>query len=133
MPSKFRKMHTYHPRRSSKVLKERKKELADLGDLVKNHLGELLTHLEKGSPDKVEVFSQKTEESLTLLGPDMEKLAQEIGAPFPKAVHAFLDSVDKVLFAQKNSTPSPFYLWVDENKIKTCHKATARLEKVLRK
>ena len=133
MRTTFRRMNVYHPRRSSKALKVNKQRLSDLETIMKDDLESLLLILQNGSKEQVDSLSKRTQDNLQQIGPDMERLAQEIGAPFPKAVHSFLDSISKVLHAQKTNTPSPFYLWVDDSKVKNCHLATAKLEKILNK
>jgi hypothetical protein len=110
-----------------------KQKLSHLEIQMKEDIHSLLQILQSGSKEQIDALSNRTQTDLRQLGPDMEKLAQEIGAPFPKAVHSFLDSIDKVLYAQKTSTPSPFYLWVDDSKVKNCKLATQKLEKVLKK
>ena len=129
----FRRMNKYHPRRSSKVLKKSKKELSELESQIQQDVAALLLIIQNGSPEQIETLSEQTRADLVKYGPTMEKIAQEIGAPYPKAVHSFLDSIDKVLDAQKNNTPSPYYSWIDDNKIQRCKQASERLDKVLKK
>lgn len=131
MKPKLRKMRDYHPRRSSKELKVHKQQLVDLEHRLSADLGELLIFLKEGSLQKLKDSSLQTKSDLLKLGPDMQKIALDLGAPYPKMVHAFLDSIDKILIAQSNGTPSPFYLWIDEAKIQNCHYATQRLERAL--
>jgi hypothetical protein len=125
-------MKKYHPRRSSKEIKLNKQKLIDLEHQLKADVGELLVLLKEGSQEDVIKTSQKTKSDLSKFGPDMEKVAAEIGGRFPKMVNEFLHTVDNIV--RHPSTPiENNTLWVDEAKIQSCYTATQRLEDALLK
>lgn len=128
---KFRKMKPYYPRRNSKDLQIHKQKLQDLEHRLKADLGEFLVFLREGTAEKVSQSALKARDDWHKWGPEMQNIASALGLPFPKAVYAFLDSMDKLLRAQEMSTPSPFYLWIDEAKIRACYAATVKLESLL--
>jgi hypothetical protein len=131
MNNRFRKMKDYHPRRSSKEIRANKEKLSTFENHLKCEVEELLAFLRQGSEEKVKECSQKSQTTLSQMHSDMQGIAQEIGPPFPKMVHAFLSSIDKILQAEAHSAHSPFYLWIDEGKIKDFHIASGKLENKL--
>ncbi len=132
MTTGFNKLREYHQRRSSKELKASKLELKNLESQMKEDVISLCKCIEEGSSQKAHVFSEKTQNDLLKLRPKMEQIALDIGTPFPKIVHSFLESIQKVVVTESSHTPSPFYAWVDQDKIQSCHVEIQRLEKALR-
>lgn len=128
----LRRMKKYNPRRSSKEIKLNKQRLIDLEHQIKSDVGELLVLLKEGSQEDVFKSSQKTKTDLLKLGPDMEKVAAEIGGRLPKMVHHFLRCIDTVIPPLANPLP-PNSLWIDDAKINSCYTATQRLEDALLK
>jgi hypothetical protein len=125
-------MKKYHPRRSSKEIKLNKQKLIDLEHQIKSDIGEFLVLIKEGMGEEAVKSSQKTKNALLKFGPDMEKVAAEIGGRVPKFVHEFLHTVD-CLLPPSHVAPASSSLWVDDNKIESCHTATRKLEDLLLK
>ncbi len=132
MTLNLRRMKKYNPRRSSKEIKLNKQKLKDLEHKIKADVGEFLVQIKEGSPEEVLKSSQRTKNDLLKIGPDMEKMAAEIGGRFPKIVHEFLHTVD-VLLHPIHTKSEPIDLWLDDAKIHSCHIATQKLEDALLK
>ncbi len=132
MKAQFKKMRNYNQRRSSKEIREIKFELKNLSSTIKENAISLIQCIEEGSTEKSYVFSKKTKEDLDQLGPKMEKIASQIGIPFPKIVHSLLDSLEKIVTTHEKTPPSPFYSSVDRGKIRSCQIEITRLDKALR-
>ncbi|MBM3198798.1 MAG: hypothetical protein FJZ58_06050 [Chlamydiae bacterium] len=128
-----RRLNKYHPRRSSKEMQVHRQALKDLEHKLTTDLGELLILAKEGSRERVFEVSSKTKADLLKFGPEMQKIAAEIGAPFPKMVKDFLHHIDTLLHWQEKESSSPFFLWVDDAKIRSCYLSTERLERALLK
>ncbi len=126
MTSRFRKMRTYHPRRSSKTIKLNKQKLMTLEHKIETNLTELLLFLKEGSLQQIESSTQKAHSDLVKFGPDMQKLASDIGGSAPKAVTNFLDTFHTLIDIAKNQAN-----FVDEEKINSCFHATKKLTQSL--
>lgn len=126
-------MKDYHPRRSSKEIRSSKEKLSVLEKKLRSDVEELLTSLRSGAEEKVKVQSQKMQSTLSSLTHETEGVALTIGTPYPKMVHAFLTSINKILQAEAKSTHSPYYSWVDEEKVKNFYTAARKLETRLSK
>ena len=132
MTLNLRRMKKYHPRRSSKEIKLNKQKLIDLEHQIKADVGEFLVLVKEGSQEAAIKTSQKTKSDLMKMGPDMEKVAGEIGGRLPKIVNEFLHTIDSLL----HTPPSPsdsLNLWIDDAKINSCYSATQKLEDALLK
>lgn len=122
---KLRKMKSYQPRRKrARTVRLSKQQLMDLEHKISADIGSFLVLLEQGNAEQVMSASQKARSDFLKLGPDMKKLATQMGGTFPKHVDAFLDSIDNILHTGVN--------WLDEGKIKDCYGATQRLEEALK-
>lgn len=132
MTLNLRRMQKYHPRRSSKEIKLNKQKLMDLEHRIKAGMGEFLVHIQEGATEEALKVSQKTRNDLLKFGPDMEKVAEQIGGRLPKFVHEFLHTVDTITHTPHSSSDS-LSLWVDDAKIKSCYTATQKLENALLK
>ncbi len=132
MTLNVRRTKKYNPRRSSKLMKLNKQRLSDLEHKIQSEVGELLDFLNEGALPKAEAVSQKAKNDLLRFGPDMQKIADEIGGAFPKKVSTFLSTIDNILHSQKEGS-STFHLLVDDSKIQSCFKATQSLEQALLK
>ena len=132
MTLKVRRTKPYTPRRSSKLMKLNKQRLSDLENMIQSNVGQLLSRAKEGSNPHIQSISQKTKGVLLKFGPDMQKIAYELGGAFPKKVSAFLASIDKVLHNQKEDSAT-FHFLVDDTEIQSCFKATQSLEQALLK
>lgn len=132
MTLNLRRMKKYHPRRSSKEIKLNKQRLIDLEHQIKADVGEFLVLIKEGMGEEAVKSSQKTKSALLKFGPDMEKVAAEIGGRLPKSVHEFLRTIDRLL-PPSHVAPASSSLWVDQAKIESCHTATQKLEDLLLK
>lgn len=133
MTLKVRKLKEYHPRRSSKVMKLNKQRLSDLENIIRSDTLELTRLVKEGNAPNIETISQRTRQNLSKVGPEMKKIADEIGGAFPKKVSVFLASVDTMLHLQKENTSSNIHFWIDDAKLQSCYKATQSLEQALLK
>jgi hypothetical protein len=125
MASRFRKMRTYHPRRSSKVIKLNKQKLIDLEHKISSDIGSLLVLMEEGSQEQIQMAAQKAKTDFLKFAPDMQKIASDIGGNFPRFVGEFLNSIYHILHSGNN--------WIDDAKVKSCYSATQKLESALLK
>lgn len=132
MTLNLRRMKKYHPRRSSRMIRLNKQKLIDLEHKIKADVGEFLVKVKEGSSEEILKSSQKTRNDLLKLGPDMEKIAEEIGGRIPKFVNEFLHTIDTILHNPHSPTES-LSLWVDDAKVKSCYVATQKLEDILLK
>lgn len=120
----LRKMKDYHPRRSSRIMSLSKQKLNDLERRISSDVGSFLVLLEGGSAEQVLSASQRARADVLKFGPDMKKLAGELGGNFPKLLGDFLESIDNILHTGVN--------WIDEAKIKACYSTTQKFEQALR-
>lgn len=132
MTLKLRRTKKYHPRRSTKIMKLNRQRLYDLENKIRADVNQLLTLLQEGSSPKMQFLSEQTRNDLLKLGPDMQKIADELGGAFPKKVSSFLSSINNMLTSKKENT-SHIEFWVDDAKIQSCYKATESLEQALLK
>ncbi len=100
-----------------------KQNLSDLERRISMHVGNFLVLIEEGSQTQIEQAKQKAQSELLKIGPDMEKVAQEIGGKFPVFVRDYLDSVDSILHSASG--------FVDDAKITRCFNTTQKLEKAV--
>ncbi|MES2198991.1 MAG: hypothetical protein V4489_02335 [Chlamydiota bacterium] len=133
MTLNLRRTKKYNPRRSSKLMKLNKQRLSDLENTIQSDVKELLTLIKEGTSPNIRAISQKTKTDLLKFGPDMQKIADEIGGAFPKKVSVFLATIDTVLRSQKEDSSSNIHFWVDDAKLQSCYKATHSLEQALLK
>lgn len=99
-----------------------KQKLKDLEHIISIDLGTYLVLVEEGTAQQAAMARQKTRSALLKYGPDMFKLAQEIGDPYPGFVEHFLHSIDDLIHTTG---------WIDDAQIKECFRATQKLEKAL--
>jgi len=100
-----------------------KQNLSNLEHRITMQLGSFLVLIEEGTPTQVSQAKQRAINDLIKIGPDMEKLAQEMGGKIPLFVHEFLDSIDNLLYSPTD--------YVDEAKIARCFSTTQKLEKAV--
>jgi len=99
-----------------------KQRLKDLEHMISVDLGTFLVLIEEGTPQQAALARQKTKSTLLKYGPDMSKIAAQMGDPYPSYVEDFLHSIDDIVHSSG---------WVDEAQIKQCFRATQKLEQAL--
>lgn len=100
-----------------------KQKIADLEQKISMDVGAFLVLLSEGTSEQVALMSKKTKSDLLKFGPDMGKLAEEMGGNLPGVVHEYLDSVDSIIHSASG--------WIDEAKISRCYAMTQKLHKEL--
>jgi hypothetical protein len=100
-----------------------KQKMADLEHRLSIDVGSLLVLLSEGSAEQVALAGRKTKNDLIKYGPDMQKLAEEVGGRLPSVVDEYLDSVDSIVHSATG--------WIDEAKITHCYNMTQKLQKEL--
>lgn len=127
MSASQRRMKPYHPRshprKSSHTIVMYKQQMEDLEKKISMDLGSFLVLSEEGTSEQTAQARQKARNDLIKFGPDMQKLAEEMGGTYPKTVGDFLDSVEEILHSAVG--------WIDEAKIAHCYHVTEKLEKQL--
>ena len=114
----LKRMRKAKPSRSAQ-----KQQLYDMEHRISMQLGNFLVLIEEGTPTQITYAKQRATSELLKIGPDMEKIAQEVGGKIPLFVHDFLDSVDNILHSASG--------FVDEAKIARCFNSTQKLEKAV--
>ena len=130
MTLKVRRMKKYNQRRSTKIIKSYKIDLKKIEDKIQMSVGAFLSCAKEGSSTKVNQLRQEARHTLVKFGPNMQKIADEIGGIFPKRVSDFLSSIDHMLATE---TTSQFQPWADDSKLYSCRMASQRLEDILLK
>ncbi len=102
-----------------------KQELADLEHRISMEFGRFLVLLDEGSPADAALAKQASKNGLLKYGPDMQRLAKQIGGKIPQYVQEFLESLDVILHTQ---TPT-----IDNAKITDCFKKARELEHAIKK
>jgi hypothetical protein len=119
-----RRLRAYHQRRSTKIVKLQKEQLADLERQISMDVGALLVLIEEGSAEQVFNATQKVRSDLLKYGPEMNSLATHMRGSFSKAVHDYLNTIDNIA----KSSPG----WCDEEKIHRHYEATQKLQRLTR-
>ena len=110
-----------HPEKKSYPLQ--KQLLHDIEHKLSIDLGQFLLLIEEGKPEEIDHAQKMARGDLLKYGPEMQKLAQTLGAEYPNVVFQFLDSVDNLVHCPIN--------FVDEVKINLCYKTMRTLERML--
>jgi hypothetical protein len=118
-----RKAKLRHLRKSKPSRTVQKQALSDLERRISMRVGNFLVLIEEGTPTQITEAKQHAISELLKVGPDMEKVAQEIGGKFPLFVHDYLDSIDSILHSASG--------FIDEAKIARCFNCTQKLEKAV--
>ena|SRR5579872_696750 len=119
----LRHMNPYHPRKSGHTKLTLKQELGDLQKKIFSDLGAFLVLNEEGAIEQTAQAKAKGRTDLLKYGPEMKKIAEQIGGKYPQIVGEFLDSIDEIMHSAVG--------WVDEAKINHCYHVTEILEKEL--
>lgn len=83
-----------------------KQQLKDLAHLMNMQLNTFLVLREEGTTQQLAMASQKAKSLLLKHGPEMFRLAQEIGDSVPNAMENYINSVSAILHAA--------FGWIDE-------------------
>ena len=102
-----------------------RQELADLEHRISMEFGKFLVLLDEGSPADAALAKQKSKSGLLKYGPDMQRLAKELGGKIPQYVQEFLESLDVILHTQTAT--------IDQAKITACFKKARELEHAIKK
>ncbi len=100
-----------------------KQKIADFERRLTMDVGALLVLLSEGTSEQMALIQQRTKSDLLKFGPDMQKIAEEMGGRLPKVVSEYLDSVDSIVHSASG--------WIDEAKITRCYAMTQKLQKEL--
>jgi hypothetical protein len=131
MTLKVRRMKKYNQRRSSKIMNAFRKDLQQCEHKIQASVSAFLACIKEGSTSKARAHCEQTRNILLKYGPEMQKIANEIGGIAPKRVSDFLASIDHILLNE--FPPSDIHTWVDDGKIRSCNIASQRLEDILLK
>lgn len=101
-----------------------KQELKDLGHLLNMELNTFLVLREEGSTQQLALASQKAKSTLLKHGPDMIRLAQEIGGNVPLAVENYITSISAILHSA--------FGWIDEAVVHDYFISSQRLTQEIR-
>jgi hypothetical protein len=109
------------PKATFPTLALEKQMLSDFSHRISLHVGNFLVLTEEGDPTQIALAHQKAKSEFLKFGPEMYKLANQMGGVFPNIVEDFLLSIDAVLHA----TP-------DDEKVSHCFRSTQKLESELK-
>src|SRR4051812_30970998 len=101
MVSHKKKQSISYPRKLSQKepLKDvlEKQMLVDLEKKISLHVGSFLVLTEEGDPTQIALAHQRAKSDFMKFGPEMHRLAQELGGEILYIVSEYLESVDTVL------------------------------------
>ena len=100
-----------------------RQQLGDLEHKLSMDIGSYLVLNHEGSQEQIEMARQRARMDLLKYGPDMQKLAYEIGGSMPEVVQKFISSLDDIVHAGMG--------WIDEQQLHHCFKASETLENEL--
>lgn len=83
-----------------------KQQLKDLGHLMNMELNTFLVLREEGTTQQLALASQKAKSTLLKHGPEMFRLAQQIGGDLPNSVENYINSISAILHSA--------FGWIDE-------------------
>lgn len=121
MAPRLRKMRPYHPRHRAKKSDVRKQALRDLEHKISSEVSNLVLLCEEGNQNQIETARQKAKSGYLKYSDEMQKIAQELGNRYTKAVREFLNSVDIIVHSDSQ--------WIDEAKVRHCYTMTEKLTK----
>ncbi len=122
MAPRLRRMKSYHPRRKrAKGIDVRKQALKDLHHKISSDVGNLIVLIKEGNKAQIPEAQQKAKIDYLKHADEMQKIAKDLGNHFVRIVREYLDSVDGIV----HTDPT----WLDEEKIRYCHKMAEKLEK----
>lgn len=101
-----------------------KQQLSDFEHQLSMDVGALLVLVSEGSQQQAAIANQKAKSNFLKFGPEMHRIAQELGGTLLEATEAYLDSIDAIVHSPKG--------FLDEAKITHCYKTTQKLQKELR-
>lgn len=101
-----------------------KQMLVDLEKRISLNVGSFLVLSEEGDPTQIALAHQKAKSDFLKFGPEMHRLAQQLGGEILYTVSEYLDSIDTVLHTAE---------YLDDEKISRCFRTTQKLGRVLKK
>lgn len=121
MGPRLRRMKTYRPRRRrTKGADLHKQALHDLKHKISSDVGSLIVLIEEGNAEKIPMAQQKAKTDFLKHAAEMQKIAQQMGERYVRAVRDYLDSVDAIVHSNAS--------WIDDAKIRNCHTMSQKLE-----
>jgi len=94
-------MKKYNQRRSKNVMKVYRQDLQQLENKIQTSVSAFIMASKEGSSSKTHTLYQQAKNNVAKFGPEMEKVADEMGGIFPKRVKDFLRTIDKVLLTEQ--------------------------------
>ena len=101
-----------------------KQMLVDLEKKISLHVGSFLVLAEEGNPTQIALAHQRAKSDFMKFGPEMHRLAQELGGEILYIVSEYLESVDTVLHTAE---------FLDDEKVSQCFRTTQKLEARLKR
>lgn len=102
-----------------------RQQMSDEKRRISMHIGNFLVLLEEGTPEQAALAKQKARSELLKIGPELEKLAGDMGEKYSLLIRDFLDSIDGILYSAAG--------WIDAAKITNYFSAEQKLEKAITK
>ncbi|MGE5195885.1 MAG: hypothetical protein ACM3JI_00975 [Anaerolineae bacterium] len=102
-----------------------KQKLEDLEHKINADLGDFLVLNEEGNQEQIDHARHKAKNDLLKFGPDMYKIASEMGGKYPNYVDEYLESIDSILHSPAG--------WIDNALITHCFKMMEKLDRELSK
>ncbi len=101
-----------------------KQMLVDLEKKINLHVGSFLVLTEEGDPTQIALAHQRAKSDFMKFGPEMHRLAQELGGEILYIVSEYLESIDTVLHTAD---------FLDDEKVSHCFRTTQKLEARLKR
>lgn len=110
--------------KNKKIIKTHELQLLEnLERLISTNVDSFLVLSEEGDPTQIALAHQNAKNEFMRFGPQMHRIAEQVGGDLPVFVDDFLESINSVLHGQG---------MLDEDQISHCLKTTARLKAELR-
>ena len=100
-----------------------KQMLVDLEKKISLHVGSFLVLSEEGDPTQIALAHQKAKSDFMKFGPEMHRIAEQLGGDILHVVSEYLESIDVVLHTTA---------FLDDEKISQCFYKTQKLEAKLK-
>ena len=101
-----------------------RQQIKDLEHRVDMELNTYIVLKEEGSANQMALASQKAKSALLKYGPDMYRIAQEIGGSFPITVENYINSVSNLLHSAMG--------WIDEASLQEYYTSAQMLRQEIR-
>jgi hypothetical protein len=100
-----------------------KQMLVDLEKRISLNVGSFLVLSEEGDPTQIAMAHQKAKSDFLKFGPEMHRIAQQVGGEVLYFVSEYLESIDIVLHTAE---------FLDDEKVSHCFRTTQKLGRVLK-